>query len=78
MKCPWRTTNVKCREGAVIFDRTDFEDCYKNECPFWKPISYDLTSHERIYHCARTIARHMQMVRCDSYLNGGTNDTEKN
>ena len=38
MKCPWRTTNVKYRDGAVIFDRTDFEECYRDECPFWQII----------------------------------------
>lgn len=55
MKCPWRTTNVNYTDANTMMDRTDFEECYKNECPFWKPIDYDLTSHTWIYHCARTI-----------------------
>lgn len=35
MRCPYRTTNVRYNDGKVRFDRTDFEECYKDECPFW-------------------------------------------
>lgn len=38
MRCPYRTTNVRYNDGMISFDRTDFEECYKDECPFWQRV----------------------------------------
>ena len=47
MKCPWRPVTVILRSGNVT--RTDFSECYQEECPFYSPerrISENLSCSE--------------------------------
>lgn len=37
MKCPWRPVTVTLRSGKAT--RTDFAECYYEECPFYSTES---------------------------------------
>lgn len=62
MKCPWRpvqtTTHFPTTKGEVVV--TDFQNCYKEECPFYSPerhVTEHLISPE---HCKRTKQKEAQ------------------
>ena len=53
MKCPWRITKEVRKNGmGLTMSETHFDECYKNECPFYEYA--DGTNGEIVYEgCQR-------------------------
>ena len=55
MRCPWRpvsVTEVYCASPGEV-KRTDFAECYKEECPFYSPERKISENWSTLEHCKR-------------------------